>query len=192
MKKFITFPLLIILSIFLFSVDMGSSSINMVLDIPSATSYSIGFTNMPLNSISQTVSDKSNISLISTISNDTVTASDDTTYLYWKIVSNEKLFVKLRMDNKLSNLSDPPEQRKTIDWKVSNYDVNADKAEEPFELNSENSLPQSVTLIEKASNTIQMYGSRRIVISSSLPINEFSSYKAVEYSSNLILEVVTE
>ena len=128
MKKFITFPLLIILSIFLFSVDMGSSSINMVLDIPSATSYSIGFTNMPLNSISQTVSDKSNISLISTISNDTVTASDDTTYLYWKIVSNEKLFVKLRMDNKLSNLSDPPEQRKTISrWAVNIDSIPSEK-----------------------------------------------------------------
>lgn len=188
MKKLVFFYvfILFVFSLSLGAADLGSESIDLDLNVANESRYEIGFSNIPVTSFSQAVSQKSEIELVGVYNQATSNYdATDNAYVYWKIVSPDELDIKLRIGNHLTSSSNT----NGIEWTVSRADVA--EGETPFTIGSvaEGEESEEVVIATKEATDLNSVGSVSISVNSSININQLYNYESSRYSSLLFLEV---
>ena len=179
----------------MFAEDNGSAVLHLSADIGSAAKYEIGLSYNRINTVSDAVSSKSALELSAgTIGNDTVDIiAADSGYVYWKIVSSSSLTVRLRIEQPLiaEVIAADDSTKKSIDWTADIYAVDDDDNEQKVGTIG-SAAPGSIELLNKGSADSQVAGSRRVEAKASIKLDDYWNYQLARYSSNLILEVISQ
>lgn len=174
-------------------------------DDKNSSIYEIGFSSNEIKNVSTTVSRKSSIDLQSdegTTRYDNTeyyTATDVTTWVYWKIVSPYSLTVRLKPNGSmkvihaLSEIEDESGSEtlstNDIEWAIFEYKENDDSG-----VQIPTSWPTSDNLgltIDVEKNGYQASGSYRFITRARFPKEGILGYRATTYSATLIAEVIT-
>lgn len=166
--------------------------------------FEIGFSTNEIDNVSDTVMSKENPIFLTTAKKTTeyndvnyYTATDENTYLYWKIVSPEDFKITLETGEKLSTTRALSEGGEVLGEESENATDSAKIEWTIFTPGNEQwpSDDNPIMIIEKNDITktgFQAAGSFKFVIKARLKENDIYKYKTVTYSSSLIAKVVTK